>query len=378
MRLLFALALAGCCPGTAHHATPPPPAPVAAPAIAPAPVPPAAIRFIDDHNFATGTMFEGLRFGGISAISFDAERNRLVALSDAHREHAPARIYELTLTLDASELSAEIVGMLQLGDAFADGVLDPEGLAPGVLGRWLISTEGDGEIRPRLAPALYQVDRSGRVVAEHAMPDDWAPTPDGELTTGVFHNKGLEGLTATPSGRAFYAINEAPLAQDGGHASFERGARLRLVRFDRNIEITHTYLHVTEPVPRLAERDVEKAQNGVSALCAIADERILVMERATVKAGGKYHNRIPDLRSRRGGGRKRSCAPQEGSSSIWTTTSRASSQGFSSWTISKGSRSAPRCHPESAPSWSSATTTSRTSSGRRSLLLRSGARFNKR
>ncbi len=259
---------------------------------APAPPTPVRLTFIQDHNFAHGTTFGGRPFGGISALAFDATRQRMIALSDAHKSHAPARMYELDVNLDEHHLAVRITRMTTLGGAFAGGLLDPEGLAPGPASSWVISTEGDGQRHPRLAPALYRVAGDGSVTSEHALPDRWTPTPTGELTRGVSHNKGIEGLTASPSGNAFYAISETPLAQDGAAASFDGGGRLRLMHLNQALEVVAEYHYLTEAVARLADTHIERVLNGVSALTAVADGRILVLERAAVKANGTYHNRI--------------------------------------------------------------------------------------
>lgn len=277
--LLLAAVVAGCCPRVA----------VETPST---PRPPVQLTFIDDHNFAPSTMFEGLRFGGISALAFDHPNNALIALSDAHDDNRPARLYRLRLRLSERELDAHIIGMIRLGGAFTDGHLDPEGLAHDASGKWLISTEGNGEVTPRFGPALFRIDADGAVLSQHALPDAMTPTPTGELTHGVVHNKGLEGLTASPSGRVFFTVSEIPLVQDGPEASFARGGHLRILRLDTSLVVTAEHHYITEPVPKLASDHIERVLNGVSALCALDDERVLVMERAVVRAAGVYHNRI--------------------------------------------------------------------------------------
>ena len=294
--------LAACCPSPSAPVTEPPAASVEDRA-APSDVTPSAedvtdrdgpavLTFIDDHNFAGDIDIDGLRFGGISALAYDPQSARLMALSDAHKAHAPARMFSVYVRLDDRELAARVTGVVRLTGAFDGGLLDPEGLAPSPDGGWVISTEGDGERVPRTAPAIYTVDRQGRSVRRFPMHERYTPTAEGELTHGVTHNKGLEGLTAAPSGNVYFAITEAPIAQDGEHASFERGAHLRLTRLNRELQVVAEHHYLTEPVPRLAEGKVEKAQNGISALCALGDDRVLVMERAAVKADGTYQNRV--------------------------------------------------------------------------------------
>lgn len=283
MRAACLVIAAACCPA-------PPDVPPSVPA--PLPSSPPSLTFVDDYNFATGTIYEDLRLGGISALSWDPDRERLLALSDAHREHAPARMYELDVRVDDRELSARLTGMTLLTGPFSSGTLDPEGMTRVAPGLWVVSTEGDGEVTPRLPPMLYRVKADGTVLSEHALPDAFTPTPEGPLTHGLRHNKGFEGLTASPAGDVLFAINEAPVVQDGEPATFEHGARLRLLKMNAQLEVVSEHRYLTEPVPRLADENVQKAQNGVSALCALDDTVVLVMERAAVKADGKYQNRI--------------------------------------------------------------------------------------
>ncbi len=284
----------GCGPAQSG-APPPPPRPSGAPTLAPDPTladGPIALRFIDDHNFPPGTALAGLRFGGISALAYDAPRARLLALSDAHKANAPSRLYRLALELGETSLEPTLTDVIPLRGPFESGLPDPEGLARWPGGGWLVSTEGDGTLSPRLPPALYRVDDHGEIVGELPLPSAWLPTPTGALTRGVFHNKGLEGLTAAPSGEALYTISETPLAQDGPEADFNAGGRLRLLRLDDAGRPVAQHFYLTEPVPRLAEGDVTRALNGVSAITATANEWLLVLERAVVQSGDTYHNRI--------------------------------------------------------------------------------------
>lgn len=262
---------------------------------APSPFPPMTIDFIDDLNIPSGGTFGDHELGGLSALVYRERDDKLIALSDAHLGRGPSRFYELALSLDKTlEVTpTRVIDLEARGGPFATGKLDPEGIAllPG--GDLLVANEGAGATLPRIAPSIHRVRATdGQHLRALEVPAKFLPNPEGALVRGVRHNKGFEGLAAAASGRWVYAMNEQALVQDGDEASFEEGTRLRLVRYDRDLKPVAEYLYVTEPIPPPGEGRVTMAENGVSALVALDDDRILVLERAVVAVNGVFRNYV--------------------------------------------------------------------------------------
>ncbi|MCA9625451.1 MAG: esterase-like activity of phytase family protein [Myxococcales bacterium] len=240
------------------------------------------LELVEERNIRPGRVVGGQVFGGISALADDG-KGGLWALSDAHGEHEPARMFRLR-DLDPVEV-------VLLQGAPEGARFDPEGLARLPDGRLFLSTEGEAR-EPRIKPALYQV-LDGRLTPGPAVPEAFWPEPEhGPQVRGVRHNLGFEGLTATPDGGLWLA-NEQALVQDGTTTSFAAGTLVRLVRYGPDGRCRAQYRYRTDamhPDPRPGE--VESFDRGVSALAALDARRLLVLERGSVAIGGVYDNQV--------------------------------------------------------------------------------------
>ncbi len=135
--------------------------------------------------------FKGSRVGGLSALLCEGEA--VFALSDDRGKLGPLRIYELKwLNSMRSELTLVRVVALAISPKVH---VDFEGLARGENGEFLISTEGDGDRKPRLPPEILRVSSDGQFLGTIAVPKRFLPNPSGRQTKGVFNNRGFEGLS---------------------------------------------------------------------------------------------------------------------------------------------------------------------------------------
>lgn len=98
------------------------------------------------------------------------------------------------------------------------------------------------------------------------------------------HNYGLEALTYDARRHLFYAMTERPLPGE---------QVVRLMVFGDDLQLKHVYLY--EPDAPVSRKHVY----GVSALCALSDGRLLVMERQIrvpkLKVGAKTLTRIYEV-----------------------------------------------------------------------------------
>ncbi|WP_318734095.1 esterase-like activity of phytase family protein [Roseofilum sp. Belize Diploria] len=168
--------------------------------------------------------FQETTVGGLSAIAYDRQRDRLYALSDDRSFHGPARFYTLNLSLDPFEIDVETVTALKTpeGTPYAEGSLDPEGLALTPNRTLLIASEGVAN--QQIPPAIAEYDRqTGQWLNQLPIPQRYIPDTSGkEEQKGVQNNLGFESLTTNPIGlvpttgeplRVFVAT-EAALIQD--------------------------------------------------------------------------------------------------------------------------------------------------------------------
>lgn len=115
-------------------------------------------------------------------------------------------------------------------------------------------------------PTLERFDLEGRALGQVVLPAVFAEQRSG--------NKGIEALSASPSGKALFFANEQALLPDGSGPSKSTGTVVRLVKRDLPDGAFHTYAYRTEPLGAGTSGDM-----GVSEVLAISDERVLVLER---------------------------------------------------------------------------------------------------
>lgn len=120
-------------------------------------------------------------------------------------------------------------------------------------------------------PHLVEVDRSGRFLRELPLP---------ERFRDARHNKSLESLTLSPSGRYLFTTTEVALPCDGELATLAAGTRVRIVRMDRRTGQIDEYAYATDPAP------YDHGDWGVSDLAAISDDELLVLERGWAERRG--------------------------------------------------------------------------------------------
>ncbi|WP_346289529.1 esterase-like activity of phytase family protein [Sphaerothrix gracilis] len=169
--------------------------------------------------------FEGTTVGGLSAITYDVQRDRFYVLSDDRGNIAPPRFYTLRLdvptapTTTLGQIAIEQVTQLQdaAGKPYAPNQLDPEGLALSPRQSLFVVSEGDTADIPQLNE--YDLD-GGQLQTRFRLPERYLP--EESAAKGVQNNLSFESLTinALPGSAAWvepfrvFLATEGPLQQD--------------------------------------------------------------------------------------------------------------------------------------------------------------------
>ena len=131
-------------------------------------------------------------------------------------------------------------------------------------------------------PSLVEVDPgSGRTRSRVTMPTD------GPLSVyrNTRRNYGFEAVTRRARDGALWTANEEALTIDGPLASPAAGSVVRLQELDDRARPVRQVAYVTDPEGRaiaMPPQAVGEDRSGVSALVALDDGRLLVLERALV------------------------------------------------------------------------------------------------
>jgi hypothetical protein len=243
-----------------------------------------ALEFLGQAIVPTGTTFAGTTVGGLSSITYDAERGAFYVLSDDQSQFQPARFY--TLRLDLGD------GLLGAGDVHFDAVttlegpdgqpyppfsLDPEGLTL-TKDRELVVTS-EGFATRQIAPWVRTYDLDGTMTGELPVPSAFVPTAGG--TQGVRQNLAFEAAAVAPNGRLLFVGMEGALVQDGPPATLNGGSPVRILRYNLQTErLDRQYVYWTDPIAEPPVPVTNFAVNGLVELLPFNNEFMLSMERS--------------------------------------------------------------------------------------------------
>jgi len=269
---------------------------------------PSQLDFIDDFNpprpspeasaaGAPSAAWDGA-LGGLSGLFYSAPEGLLYAITD-DRGRFPPRLYTFTVELAERSLRVEPRAVVLLHEPTPTSWLlsmDGEGITGTAAtvdgGALFISLEGNDEPPHQRETRILRAQRDGLVTGQLNVPPSFRPAPSGDPPRGARPNRGLEGLSVSPSGRYLFASAEEALFQDGELSTFDAGTRVRLARWDleRGGEPSE-HFYLTDPVvPRLAA--ATGANSGVSEIVALDDTRLLLLERSFVLNAERAANTI--------------------------------------------------------------------------------------
>ncbi len=244
------------------------------------------VEFLGEVIVPTGTVFEATEIGGLSSITFDAQRNVYYVLSDDQGNRPtgdPVRFYTVAIDLADGTLDEEDVDFLAVEQLFDDGNmpyapggLDPEGFTLGRPGFLFMSSEGNTLADPIIDPFIKRYNRQGRVTATLPVPDKYIPNG---VDKGVRFNLAFESLNPTPDGRHLVTAGEGALFQDGPASTFTNGSLARILLYDLG-KRTPTSEYVYEVGPWAEPSDIFGVNGIVEVLPIDNAGTMLVMERS--------------------------------------------------------------------------------------------------
>lgn len=190
--------------------------------------------FVDTYALSSSAL-DGVPVGGLSAITYDIQRDRYYALSDDRGRFGPPRFYVLRVEFDATEPQRPRIGSVEIesvtllkdaqGNPYEADQLDPEGIALTPLRTLLIASEGSAAANTEPLIGEYDLE-IGQLQRQFQIPDRYLPDrddgPNAGQTKGVQENLSFEALAINASSGAsglfepyrLFVATEAPLLQD--------------------------------------------------------------------------------------------------------------------------------------------------------------------
>ncbi|EGK71171.1 hypothetical protein METUNv1_02558 [Methyloversatilis universalis FAM5] len=253
-----------------------------------------SLRVIGATSLPTGTLYQGVEFGGISSIDRAADGSYWAISDDRGGERGTPRFYNLSLDYDASgfhgvRINSQTFMQRQDGSTFPANArtVDPEGLRVAPNGNLYWSSEGNwsANAAARYQPFVREMTTSGAFVREFATPAMYNYVDNA--STGGRSNKLFEALTVAPDGTVFVA-NEDALIQDGNITTLNAGSVVRVTALDPvSGGARAQYAYALPPIPVDAAPGAPFGpDNGLPELLAISDTQFIAIERAFASGVG--------------------------------------------------------------------------------------------
>lgn len=247
-----------------------------------------SLRLVGSTSIATGTLFDGVEFGGLSGLDRDPDGSYWAISDDRGGERGTPRFYNLSIDYDAAgavavKVNQQVYMQREDGTPFpaTSRTVDPESIRVAPNGDLYWSSEGNwnATASARFQPFLRQMKRDGSFVREFATPTAYQYVDN--TTAGARSNKVFEALTVAPNGTV-YVANEDALIQDGPLTTVQAGSVVRVTAMDpTTAQPKAQYAYPLPAIPVDAPAGAPFGpDNGLSELLAVNDHQFIAVERA--------------------------------------------------------------------------------------------------
>lgn len=247
-----------------------------------------ALRLLGSASLPTGTLYEGVEFGGISGLEQAADGSYWAISDDRGGERGTPRFYNLSLDYESGK-SVEVRIKRQSHMLRPDGAkfsasartVDPESIRRAPNGNLYWTSEGNwsSDAAQLYQPFLREMTTEGKFVREFSVPAMYQYRDNA--TTGARNNKVFEALTVADDGTVYIA-NEDALVQDGPLTTVAAGSVVRVTAMDpASGNAKAQYAYRLPPIPVDAPPGAAFGpDNGLSEMLSIGKNRFIAVERA--------------------------------------------------------------------------------------------------
>jgi hypothetical protein len=250
----------------------------------PAPLTVTSVEALGLVTFPTGYQFAGTEVGGLSGVTYDANRGVYYVLSDDRGE---PHYYTVDIDLSDGSLDTGDVSFLevtylrdQTNLPFEPGFADPESIELLHPGQLFISSEGDADASPPIDPFVERFNPTGKLDKALSVPYKFLPNIGN--TQGIRDNLAFESLTSAPDRSELFTATENALVQDGPISTLTDYSPSRLLEYELGSKKPGAeYVYMVNPIPQAPIPAGAFADNGLSDMLAIDNAgTFIAMERS--------------------------------------------------------------------------------------------------
>ena len=207
-----------------------------------------SLEFLGEYKLPK-TDFMNTPVGGLSAITYDRQRDRFLAVSDDPSLFAFARFYILKIAFNSTsdsrigiqKINIESVTFLtdKDGQTFAKGTIAPKGIA--ITPEQTVFISGYSDTLDRTIPFIQEFDINGKMLQSLSIPERYLSNAiDGlEQSKGIQQTSAFESLTFNPTGTVstsgepvnLFTATSSSLVQDRKPSSSQNGASCRFLHY---------------------------------------------------------------------------------------------------------------------------------------------------
>ncbi len=220
------------------------------------------------QKFESQKRFNNHLYGGISGLTY--ADGFLWSISDDRGQYGPPRLYKNSIIDNVVKIENEIL-LLAPTDSL---VVDYEALYRFKNGDFLISSEGDLNKKPRVAPYLKFWSEAKKWGIEIELPPDLYSEKIGMQTKGLQNNSAFEAVTVSQDEKTIYLISEAPLYQN-------KKSEIEFLTYERSEKYNHHWKLKSRQIYTrgAASKSIIEVMRGVSEILYWNKDHLLVLER---------------------------------------------------------------------------------------------------
>ncbi len=167
-----------------------------------------SLEIIKTQKFEGTERYNSHRYGGISGLSFSD--GFLWAVTDDRGQFGSPRMYKHSLKNNSVKIESEI----SIKEPKGTPVVDYEAIYRFKDGKFLISSEGDFNKKPRVFPFIKFWTATDKWKNELLIPEQFFPEKTGMQTKGLQNNSAFEAMTVSPDELSVYLMSEVALYQN--------------------------------------------------------------------------------------------------------------------------------------------------------------------